>query len=238
MTSPSHEERGDRALRPGEDPAASARPRVDDLSSEERLEELLAERRRELEEHARRFEGVVADVERRTDLARDARASVERALRVGAADLEAREADLVEFAHELAEREERLRDEEAALARRRSELGAVELKRAALEQREQALAAREAALADREAVVEAGAGTATPELSDETPSFQLLYVPGSSYRLVEIEHRELTRGETFELDEEVYVVARVGASPLPGDRRRCAYLVLGARREGSIDGSV
>ena len=39
-----------------------------------------------------------------------------------------------------------------------------------------------------------------------------------------------------EPDEE-YVVGRVGSSPLPGDRRRCAYLVLGTRGPRPPDGS-
>ena len=69
-----------------------------DATPEERLEQLLAERRRELEEHAGRFESAVSDLGRREELVRDARTSVERALRVGSADLDAREADLADLA--------------------------------------------------------------------------------------------------------------------------------------------
>jgi hypothetical protein len=32
-------------------------------------------------------------------------------------------------------------------------------------------------------------------------------------------------GETLVLEGERYLVARIGASPLPGDPRRCAYLL-------------
>lgn len=209
-------------------------------TSEERLEEFLAERRRELEEHAARFDETIADLERREELLRDSRASVERLLRLGTTDLEARESDLADLVLELTEREAILRTAEAELTRRRGELGAVELRRAAVEQREQALTAREerisaveARLAERDDVVsssdEQSAGTAT--------AAQLALVPGPGYRLVEIERAQLAKGMTLELDGEQYVIARVGPSPLPGDRRRCAYLVLGIRGASSSGGS-
>jgi hypothetical protein len=238
MTSPSHEERQEEGRRGGEKPdvfgAFSRRPGGHDPTSEERLEELLAERRRELEEHAGRFEDAVADVQRREDLARDARTSVERVLRVGAADLEAREADLAELAKELATREERLRAEEAALAQRRSELGAVELKRAAVEQQEQAVAVREEEVSAREAELEERLTAPGPEaVDDDAPSTLLLFVPGASYRLVEIEHRPIVGGEALEVEGEEYLVGRIGSSPLPADRRRCAYLVRGPRGASS-----
>jgi hypothetical protein len=240
MTSPSHDER------PGDDPqpttghdGGSRAPKLfaRGPSSEERLEQLLAERRREIEEHAHRVEGAVSDLERREELVRDARTSVERALRVGAVDLEAREADLAELSQELAAREARLRAEEAGLARRRSEVGAVELKRAAVEQREQALNVRETELDAREAALAEREASAAVPLEDDGPSSQLLFVPGSSYRIVEIERSALRKGDTLEHDDEEYVVGRLGPSPLPGDERRCAYLVRGPRRASPDDGS-
>jgi len=236
MTSPGHDEQ-----RPDDGSdwlnAVSRKLGSQDSTPEERLEQLLAERRRELEEHAGSFESAVADLGRREELFRDARTSVERALRVGTADLDAREADLADLAHELTQREARVRAEEASLADRRSELGAVELKRAAVEQREHALALGEADLAAREealeARAEAGPGTAAP--ADDPPP-ALAFVPGASYRLVEIDRPGLAPGDPLELEEEEYLVGRVGPSPLPGDPRRCAYLVLGPRRSGG-DGS-
>jgi len=235
MTSPGHDElhepepwnpkRDRRDAAPGNEP-----------TPEERLEALLAERRREIEEHAKRFEEAVASVERREELVSDARTSVERVLRLGATDLEAREADLAELAHELDMRERRLRDEESRLARRRGELGAVELKRAAVEQREQALAARETEIAEREeAMAEREAAVAGRQARAESTG--LLFVPGPEYRLVEAEQTELVRGATVELEGESYVVARLGPSPLPGDARRCAYLVRGPRRPSPPTGS-
>jgi hypothetical protein len=195
-------------------------------SPDEGLEELVAERRRELELQAAMLEETVKDLERREGLLRDSRASLERLLRLGTSDLDSRESELVELIRELTAREERLGLEEADLARRRSELGAVELRRAALEQREEALAEREAELASREAGLE-------PTHRSVEAAVQLLFVPGAAYRLVEIDGAPLAPGATFALDDEEYVVTRFGPSPLPGDRRRCAYLVRGVRRASS-----
>lgn len=241
MTSPGHDEseRDAELHDEGSDwlDAVSRKLGHHDTTPEERLEQLLAERRRELEQHAGSFESAVADLGRREELVRDTRTSVERALRVGTADLDAREADLADVAHELTKREARIRAEEASLADRRSELGAVELKRAAVEQREQALAAREADLAAREEALETHEHAPTPAVgSDEAPSPVLAFVPGASYRLVDIDRPGLGPGDALEVDEEEYVVGRVGPSPLPSDPRRCAYLVLGPRRSGA-DGS-
>ena len=241
MTSPGHEERERDEQRHDRGPdwldAVSRKLGHHDSTPEERLEQLLAERRRELEEHAGSFESAVADLGRREELVRDASTSVERALRVGTADLDAREADLADLTHELTKREARIRAEEASLADRRSELGAVELKRAAVEQRELAVAAREADLAEREEALEAGEqATTSAPAAGEAASPLLAFVPGASYRLVEIDLPGLGPGRSLEVDDEEYVVGRVGPSPLPGDPRRCAYLVLGPRRSGS-DGS-
>ena len=279
-------------------------------SPEERLEELLAERRRELDETAARFDESIADLERREELLRDSRASVERMLRIGRTDLEARENELTDFLRDVGEREARLASAEADLARRRQELGAVELKRASVARREQeveeqraALEAEEAALAARAALLDeheaalvaretalvaretapaapgtgpVGRGTeplvretapAAPEAAPErreaaaahsemriteppapaepaapaapsaprgpqTPTVlpthaELAFVPGAEYRLLELTVTASRPGDLVEVDGEELVVARFGPSPLPGDRRRCAYLVRG-----------
>jgi hypothetical protein len=194
---------------------------------EERLARLLEVRRRELEQHAARFAARISDLEHREQLLRDARLSVERLLRLGSTDLEQRELELAQLVGELTEREARLREQEAELARRRAELGAVELRRAALERRERALEQREAELAAREAESAAGIpaerASAPPEPS--VPAPVLLFVPGERYRLVEAVHPPLSRGDAVEVEGARYVVARTGPSPLPGDARRCAYLV-------------
>ena len=200
---------------------------------EERLEELLAQRRSELDEHAAQLHASIAELERREELLRDSRASVERMLRLGTSDLEARETELTGYLRELTEREKLVAQAEEELGQRRQELGAVELKRAAVERREREVEAREAELEEREAAIPAvGAARAEPDL------VQLAFVPGAHYALVELEAVPLTPGLALDIEAETFVVARIGRSPLPGDSRRCAYLVRGERsRDPSSPGS-
>jgi multidrug efflux pump subunit AcrA (membrane-fusion protein) len=147
-------------------------------------------------------------------------------LRLGTSDLEAREAELTDFLGSLTEREAAVSDAEAELARRRQELGAVELKRAAVERRERALAEREEELhALREQLDERETQLAERDVTTEP--VELVFLPGERYRIVEIEPVVLTAGYAFDVDDVEYIVARVGRSPLPEDKRRCAYLVRG-----------
>lgn len=192
-------------------------------SPEERLEELLARRRRELDEHAARLRESIAELEHREELLRDSRASVERMLRMGTSDLEAREAELTDFLSSITEREKALSEAEADLARRRQDLGAVELKRAAVERRERAVETKESELAELEEQLSARAAAdqRIPE------SIELVFVPGERYRLVEIDDTFLLPGTDLDVEGVGYSVVRIGRSPLPGDARRCAYLVLG-----------
>ncbi len=209
-------------------------------SPEMKLEQLLAERRQELETQASRFEQAMRDLERREELLRDMRASVERLLRLGASDLTEREVELQELGREFMQREARLSEEEAELARRRSELGAVELKREAVEQRERAVAAREAELAAAEAQgsdEEYESRRAEPAPPARENRVALLFVPGPAYRIVEFEQRPLEVGESLEVGGERFVVARFGTSPLPGDPRRCAYLERGFAESSSAGSS-
>jgi len=194
-------------------------------SPEQRLEELLAQRRRELDDHAARLRESIAELERREELLRDSRASVERTLRLGTSDLEAREAELTDFLSSLTEREKAITEAEGDLARRRQELGAVELKRAAVERRERAVAAREEELEALRNDLEERAAAADP--STEVVPVELVFLPGERYRLVEIEPTPLTVGHAFDVDDVEYAVLRVGRSPLPQDARPCAYLVRG-----------
>lgn len=187
---------------------------------EEELQGLLADRRDELEAQAIALEDAIADLERREGLLRDSRASLERLLRLGTSDLDSRESELADLIRELTEREERLREEEAELTRRRSELGAVELKRATVEQKERALAEREAVLDERERHHQAA------------NRVELAFVPGERYRLVEISEDALEPGTALAVDGVEHLVSRIGRSPLPGDGRRCAYLVRGGRVRG------
>ena len=190
---------------------------------EERLDEILAERRRELDEHAARLHSSIEELERREELIRDSRASVERMLRTGTSELESRETELTELLRELAERDAGLAKAEAEVARRRQELGAVELKRAAVEGRERSVEEREERVAELEVQLEAQLAASAPP--GEEQEVALVFVPGADYRLVELESRLLKRGDLLEVGEDEFVVARFGRSPLPGDARRCAYVV-------------
>jgi hypothetical protein len=192
-------------------------------SPEERLEELLAQRRRELDEHAARLRESIAELERREELLRDSRASVERMLRMGTSDLEAREAELTDFLGSITEREKALSEAEGDLARRRQDLGAVELKRAAVERRERAVETKESELAELEEQLSARA--TGDQLIPQ--SVELVFVPGEQYRLVEIDDTPLLPGADLDVEGVGYSVVRIGRSPLPGDVRRCAYLVRG-----------
>jgi hypothetical protein len=221
MTSPDHHEH-EEARRSG----LVRRVLNQGPSPEQQLEELIAQRRSELDAHAERLRESIAELERREELLRDSRASVERMLRLGTADLEAREAELTTFLSSLTERETSLSGAEADIARRRQELGAVELKRAAVERRERAVAARESELAE----LELQATQLAPRDTPPDEPVELVFVPGERYGLVEIDATPLARGYVFGVDGSEYSVARVGRSPLPGDARRCAYLVRGAGR--------
>ncbi len=198
---------------------------------EERLEELLAQRRQELDAHAEQLHASIAELERREELLRDSRTSVERMLRLGTSDLEAREEELAEYLRELTRRDTELAQAEEELGQRRQELGAVELKRAAVERRERALDAREAELAEREAAV-----AATP--TRERGGGARVRARGRRYVLVELDATSLSAGLELEVGDDVFVVTRIGRSPLPGDTRRCAYLTRGPRgRDDPSSGS-
>jgi len=226
VTSPDHHD-------PEEEPRGGLVRRVLSYgpSPEERLEQLLAQRRSELDEHAARLHESIAELERREELLRDSRASVERMLRLGTSDLEAREAELTTFVSELTEREKQVSEAEEELARRRQELGAVELKRASVERRERALDAKQAELAELAAELEERASRLPSTGSGSEPTeVELLFVPGERYRVVELAATELWTGAPFELENESFVVSQIGRSPLPADGRRCAYLVRDVRR--------
>jgi hypothetical protein len=192
-------------------------------SPEDELERVLAKRRSELEEYAARFEETALELGRREQRLNDERAAVERLLRRSTTELEAREKELVQFERELEARDERLQAAEAELARRRSDLGAVELKRAALDQRERALDVREAALDERDSEIHRA--RATPAGERKAAAVELCFVPGPRYRLVEAEPEGVETGGVVEVEDELFLVARIGPSPLPVDPRRCAYLV-------------
>lgn len=229
MTAPAHDEpdRTDRGS-PGEPRSLLRRLLRRGPSPEERLAGLIAAHRHDLDEQRVRFEQTIEDLERREQLLSDAKASVERLLRLGSRDLDAREADVARLITELTEREQRLRGEETELARRRGETGAVELRRLRVEQQERALEERERALEQREAASSPSRELDPRKPADAAPP-RLAFVPGAAYRLLELDDTASFSGRELVLEGETYEIARIGPSPLPGDSRRCAYLVRGRR---------
>lgn len=233
--------------------------------SEETIEQVIAEKGRELEERTERLVATVSDLERREERARELQAAVEAMLRDGSAELDARHAELTSLAAELTRRDAELAAQVAELEQRRTELGAVELRRAALERREEALAqrvaeverardelaaridaapsvedveaertraavaleaaraeleARETVIAELERRLDETAAASPPHRSDA----HVAIVPGGGYRLVERQGAPPEHGDEIEVEGVLYRVTRVGASPLPGDDRRCAFL--------------
>ena len=202
---------------------------------ESAVEELIAARGRELELRTEQLAATVADLQKREERARELRSAVEDLLRRGSSELDERHAELKALAVELSRREEAVAVAEGELAERRRELGAVELRRAALERREAGVAERESALEriaselqDREARIEdmktvrpaddAGSG------SDVEEATHLVWSAGDRYRLVERPGGAPAQGSVVELESSRWRVLRVGASPLPADRRRCAFV--------------
>lgn len=206
---------------------------------EEALEELIAARGRELELRTHQLAATVADLQKREERARELRSAVEELLRRGSSELDDRHGDLNALAAELSRREGALAAAEADLTERRRELGAVELRRAALEQHEAAVAERQAQLEqmaaelqEREArvrssqsAIEAAPPAGTPPIAMDEVA-HLVFSPGDRYRLLERPGGAPAPGSVVELDSSRAVVVRVGASPLPGDRRRCAFVEL------------
>jgi DNA repair exonuclease SbcCD ATPase subunit len=233
-----------------ERPRGRLRSLFSPTDDETAIEALIAERGRELEERTEQLAATIADLERREERAREIRSTVEDMLRRGSAELDERHAELNELARELADREVRLAASESELAERKQELGAVELHRAAVERREEGIAEREAALEriagelqERElrfAEIEGRERALAEELvrlaelqdavaeaqaqSPEAADAHVVFVPGDRYRLVDGDGPPPEVGTRMEIDGAGYRVARVGASPLPGDRRPCVVV--------------
>lgn len=205
---------------------------------EEAIDALIGDRGRELEEQTERLQQTIESLERREEQAARLRSAVEEMLRHGSAELDEHHAELAALALELRAREEAVREQERDLSLRKQELGAVELRRAAVERREEAAAERETALeqagadlSDRELriatherserVVSDPVQSPAPELESAT---HLLYVARDGWQLVERDGPAPLLDAAVEVDGEALVVMRVGRSPLPGDRRACAYL--------------
>jgi hypothetical protein len=82
-----------------------------------------------------------------------------------------------------------------------------------------------------EVVVESGrpeVATESVPVEEVQPGLVFLFPRAGEYELVEREGATPAPGELVELEGESFVVARVGRSPLPYDRRSCVYLTRGA----------
>jgi TolA-binding protein len=174
-------------------------------------EAALESRLRQLDETAAELAATAEDLDRREARSREVVDEIERRLDRDNAELDAREAALDAYATRLDARETDLGKREAAVEERRRELGAVELQRASVERREQALLAREGRLEEP--------GTAIADTSSH-----VLFVPGERYSLAERPGPAPPVDAAIELGGRHYLVIRLGASPLPGDARACAYL--------------
>jgi hypothetical protein len=89
------------------------------------------------------------------------------------------------------------------------------------------VAAREGSSRPREveaAPAPSPAPAPNPGPETATAGFVLFAGGPSGYRLLERDGSAPARGSELELEGEHYVVLRLGPSPLPGDRRRCAFL--------------
>ena len=221
---------------------------------EDAVEALIVERGREIEQRTEQLQTTISDLERREEQTGQLRSAVEDMLRHGSAELDERHAELAALALDLRTRAEKVRADERDIAVRKQELGAVELRRAAVERREKVATDREAALeqiaaglasrernlaeAERTNVV-----TGREELPSPAPNLasvgpptegddsvgtddagHILYVPGDGYRIVECDGRVARVDARVAVGGREFVVTRVGRSPLPGDRRPCAYL--------------
>ena len=205
---------------------------------EESVDAVISDRGRELEEQTERLRQTIESLERREEQAARLRSAVEEMLRHGSAELDERQAELAALAIELRAREEAVRAEEREASLRKQELGAVELRRAAVERREATVAERESALeqaasdvrarelqlAKRERSHPLRAGLAPPPAPQPEARTHLLYIARDGWRLVEHDGPVPPVDSSVDVDGEALVVTRIGRSPLPGDRRACAYL--------------
>lgn len=204
------------------------------------LEARIAEKGREIEEHADQLQATISDLERREERAAQLRTAVEEMLRQGSAELDERHAGLTQLSLDLAAREERIRADERDIAVRKQELGAVELRRAAVERREALSSQREAGL-DRIAADLDERERDLVERQEKAPGplRSLAPVPGSpppfegtvmvfgspaGYGMIDRPDAIVPVGARIQSGEISYSVVRVGRSPLVGDRRCWAYL--------------
>lgn len=187
------------------------------------LEELAAREREvaKLEERARELEAQELGLVRRAAEVEALQARVAETLAV----VEREQHALAQREHDLVERERRVLD----LERRERDL---DTSATELEAREASLAGDLATVTEQReelrqavATVSRGLGLPTGELErDDTSATYLVLVVGDGrYRLLARDDGPPTVGDQVVVDETAFTIVRLGASPLPGDRRRCAF---------------
>jgi chromosome segregation ATPase len=178
-------------------------------------------------------------------VARREEASNEREASLGriSAELTSREAALAEAEERIADldaeignRQRALAASQASVLERERRLGdqEVELARLTAEfvDREQLLEAEKASVSSgREelsrAVASVSSGLRLPaqgNVHELDTAGHILYVAGDGYGIVERDGGAPRIDALVEVDGREFIVSRVGRSPLPGDRRACAYL--------------
>jgi len=121
-------------------------------------------------------------------------------------------------------REEALVEREGALERVAAELASRELHLAEAEKKASQVPGREAP-SPTIAKVSSGLPLADrDDAAEPDAAGHILFLAGEGYRVVEREGRAARVDALVEVDGKEFVVTRVGRSPLPGDRRACAYL--------------
>lgn len=165
-----------------------------------------------LAEHAARLAASLARVDEREARVAQRERFVRRWLERGAAELDERADALRALAVQLEERERRV----AGLERDRE---AAERTLAAVAAREEELARRESRLALEELQLRTRAEEAGPAREWEEGRYVVFAWSAEGYRLEERDGDAPEPGAPLAGQ----VVVRLGRSPLPGDRRRCAF---------------
>lgn len=193
-----------------------------------------------LAEELVRREAALAEAEQEVELRRQELGAVElrkAALERKETALEQRSAELERLHAELAARVETFeadhgRDRELDALQTELEGRARQLERGLEElvEARRSVAAAQAMLVERERRLSdrESSSPRDPEIPTTTPAVEtahVLFLAGDRYRLEERPGPAPSPNERVEVDGATYAVARIGSSPLPEDRRRCAFLV-------------
>lgn len=174
---------------------------------------------------------------REGEQARERLAQREAALDARSAELDVRERLATGKAEEIASIRRSLAVAEAELRERESRLADLDARAeelegiaAAVEERQRALEAAEATLVESRVELERAVAGVSKDLGFEhtaepaAADAHVCFVPGERYRIVAADGPAPEPGTELRLEDVPFRVLRVGSSPLPGDRRRCAFL--------------